>query len=127
MNERVRNDWGLSDALGAVVLISVVVLGITVASVAILSSPVPDRMPALSVDIFNTSDTVFIRHDGGDTLVRGEYRSLPMTVTGHRSSCPAVHNLHSGPSGIRSNITYLPLMKYPIRSGLSPLPAKANR
>ena len=33
-------------------------------------------MPALNVDIFNTSDTVFIRHDGGDTLVRGEYRIL---------------------------------------------------
>lgn len=74
MNDRVRNDVGLSDALGAVVLISVVALGIAVASVAILSSPVPDRIPAVSVDIFNTSNTVFIRHDGGDTLVRGEYR-----------------------------------------------------
>lgn len=73
MNERVRNDKGLSDALGAVVLISVVALGIAVASVSILSSPIPDRMPALSVDVFNTSDTVFIRHDGGDTLIRGEY------------------------------------------------------
>jgi PKD repeat protein len=76
MNDKPWNDKGLSDALGAVVLISVVALGITVASVALLSSPMPDRIPALNVDVFNTSDTVFIRHDGGDTLIRGEYRIL---------------------------------------------------
>ena len=76
MNDRSRRDAGLSDALGAVILIAVVALGITVASIAIISSPVPQKVPAISVDIFNTSDTVFIRHSGGDTLARGEYRIL---------------------------------------------------
>ncbi|OPX64950.1 MULTISPECIES: PKD domain-containing protein [unclassified Methanoregula] len=76
MNDRSKRDAGLSDALGAVILISVVALGITVASVAILSSPVPQKVPAISVDVFNTSDTVFLRHSGGDTLARGEYRIL---------------------------------------------------
>ena len=71
-----RNDRGLSDALGAVVLISVVALGVTLFGVAILSGPLPDRIPALNAEVTNTSDTVFIRHTGGDTLVNGEYRIL---------------------------------------------------
>jgi len=71
-----RNDTGLSDALGAVVLISVVALGVTLFGVAILSGPLPDRIPALNAEVTNTSDTVFIRHTGGDTLVNGEYRIL---------------------------------------------------
>jgi len=71
-----RNDRGLSDALGAVVLISVVALGVTLFGVAILSGPLPDRVPALNAEVTNTSDTVFIRHTGGDTLVNGEYRIL---------------------------------------------------
>jgi len=76
MNDRARNDNGLSDALGAVVLIAVVAMGITIAGMAILSSPVPDRVPALNAEVTNTSDIIFIRHTGGDTLVRGEYRIL---------------------------------------------------
>jgi len=76
MNDRARNDNGLSDALGAVVLVAVVAMGITIAGMAILSSPVPDRVPALNAEVTNTSDTIFIRHTGGDTLARGEYRIL---------------------------------------------------
>jgi len=76
MNDRARNDNGLSDALGAVVLIAVVAMGITIAGMAILSSPVPDRIPALNAEVSNTSDTVFIRHTGGDALAHGEYRIL---------------------------------------------------
>ncbi len=62
MNDRARNEKGLSDALGAVILISVVALGISVAAVAILSGPLPQKIPALNAEITNTSDTVFIRH-----------------------------------------------------------------
>lgn len=76
MNDRGRNENGLSDALGAVVLISVVALGTAIVGIAILSGPLPDRIPAMSVDVTNTSGYVFIRHTGGDTLVQGEYRIL---------------------------------------------------
>lgn len=76
MNERGGDDRGISDALGAVVLISVIALGITVAALSVLSGPLPREVPAVSADVTNTSDTVFIRHAGGDTLVRGEYRIL---------------------------------------------------
>jgi hypothetical protein len=76
MNEKAGNDRGLSDALGAVVLISVVALGISVAAVSILSGPLPQKLPALNAEVFNTSDTVYIRHAGGDTLIKGEYRIL---------------------------------------------------
>jgi hypothetical protein len=76
MNEKAKNDRGLSDAIGAIVLVSVVALGITVAAVAILSGPLPQKLPALNAEVTNTSDTVFIRHTGGDELIRGEYRIL---------------------------------------------------
>ncbi len=76
MNNRGRNENGLSDALGAVVLISVVALGTAIVGIAILSGPLPDRIPAMSVDVTSTSGYVFIRHTGGDTLVQGEYRIL---------------------------------------------------
>ena len=85
MNENVWNDHGLSDALGAVVLISVVALGITVAGMAILSSPLPDQIPAMSVDVTNTSDYLFIRHTGGDSLADGGYRILVYDKNGRIS------------------------------------------
>jgi hypothetical protein len=76
MNKKACNEKGLSDSLGAIFLISVVALGITIAGMGILSGPLPQKLPALNAEVTNTSDTVFIRHAGGDTLVRGEYRIL---------------------------------------------------
>ena len=85
MNDKAQNDRGISDALGAVVLISVVALGITIAVAAILSGPLPDRIPAMSVEVTKASNTVFIRHTGGDTLVSGEYRILVTNNNGRVS------------------------------------------
>jgi hypothetical protein len=67
---------GASDTLGAIFLVSVVVLGITIAGVAIFSSPRPQKLPELDVTVANTTTTVFLTHNGGDTLRAGEYRIL---------------------------------------------------
>ncbi len=67
-----REDSALSDALGAVVLISVVALGITIAGMAIISSPHPEKIPAISSDIITVNRTIYLSHNGGDSLKRSE-------------------------------------------------------
>jgi len=72
----VFQETGVADILGAIVLVSVITLGIVIAAGAILSNPVPQKIPALSIDVKNTTDRVFLTHNGGDSLYKGEYRIL---------------------------------------------------
>jgi len=72
MNEYKSAERGISDALGSVILISIVALGISLLFISILSSPAPHKIPALDAVLFNTSNTIYLRHDGGDTLSRDE-------------------------------------------------------
>jgi len=65
---------GVSEILGAILLISVVVLGLSVAGVLILSTPPPQKTPAISADITRIGGITYIRHEGGDTLQRSETR-----------------------------------------------------
>jgi len=69
-----ENEEGVSEILGAVLLISVVVLGLSIAGVAILSTPPPQKTPAISADITRIGNTIYIRHEGGDTLQFSETR-----------------------------------------------------
>jgi PKD repeat protein len=61
-------DHGLSDALGAVILISVVALGITVGTAAFLSQQNIQTVPAVSAEITTYADGIQVYHAGGDTL-----------------------------------------------------------
>ena len=72
MNDYIRSDRAVSDALGAVILISVVALGISIAVMGLLSNPAPPTVPALDADISNSSTAIYLRHTGGDTLFRNE-------------------------------------------------------
>ena len=63
-----ENERGVSEAIGAVLLISVVVLGLSIAGVVLLSAPQPQKTPAINADITRIGNTIYIRHDGGDTL-----------------------------------------------------------
>ncbi len=67
---------GVSEIIGAVLLISVVVLGLSIAGIVILSTPPPQKTPAISADITRIGNTVYIRHEGGDTLQFTEIRIL---------------------------------------------------
>jgi hypothetical protein len=69
-----ENKEGVSEILGAVLLISIVVLGLSIAGVAILSAPPSQKTPAISADITRIGNTIYIRHEGGDTLQRSETR-----------------------------------------------------
>jgi hypothetical protein len=71
VNRDPRED-ALSDAIGAIILISIVALGIAIAGMMILSNPQPEKVPALSVDITTIGRTIVISHNGGDALQKSE-------------------------------------------------------
>ena len=73
---RSLHENGAADTLGAIFLVSVVVLGITIAGVAIVSSPRPHKIPTLDVQATHNTTTVFLTHNGGDQLRAGEYKIL---------------------------------------------------
>ena len=62
------HDSAVSETLGAIVLISVVVIGISIAGIAVLSQPAPQKIPAMSADITTYNNGIQIRHEGGDPL-----------------------------------------------------------
>jgi hypothetical protein len=68
------NENGVSEILGAVLLTSVVVLGLSIAGLVILSTPPPQKIPAITTDITKIGNAIYIRHEGGDTLQRSETR-----------------------------------------------------
>jgi hypothetical protein len=65
---------GVSEIIGAVLLISVVVLGLSIAGLTLLSIPPPQKTPSFSADITRIGTTMYLRHDGGDTLQSYEIR-----------------------------------------------------
>ena len=55
-------------------LISVVVMGVAIIGVVLTSQPPPQNIPALDAVIsWDGTDTIYIAHNGGDTLRRGEF------------------------------------------------------
>jgi len=67
---------GVSGTLGSVFLIIVVVAGMAVLMVAVISQPHPQNVPAMTAEVIQTSDSLSLRHDGGDTLNRGDFKIL---------------------------------------------------
>jgi hypothetical protein len=77
MKEPVRNqDVAVSEVIGTVLLISLVVLATAIITVAIFSQPQAQKIPSLSAVISNQSQTVYIKHVGGDALPNGTYKIL---------------------------------------------------
>jgi len=60
--------------IGALLLIAVISLAVSIAGVTILSSANVSHIPAVSFSIENESRDVTIIHTGGDTLPAGSYR-----------------------------------------------------
>jgi hypothetical protein len=58
----------LSDALGAVVLVAVVGMGVGLLGLAVLSTPQPQKVPVFDADLTIIDHSVLLRHDGGDAL-----------------------------------------------------------
>jgi FlaG/FlaF family flagellin (archaellin) len=75
-------DSGVSELIGAILLVSLVVMLMMVVTTVLISQPKPEKIPELSASIsFNGTGVtgtppyeVNIAHIGGDTLQWGEYR-----------------------------------------------------
>lgn len=76
MTPRGLNDAGLSGTVGAVLLIVIVVAGMAILMVAVLSQPQPQKIPAMTAEVISNSNGFYLKHEGGDTLQKGQFRIL---------------------------------------------------
>lgn len=70
----VTDEEAVSEVIGAVLLVSLVVLGVAIVAVALFSQPPPSEIPHVSVVAGNNTTTFVLFHEGGDTLSQGNYR-----------------------------------------------------
>ncbi|NVO65948.1 type IV pilin N-terminal domain-containing protein [Methanofollis tationis] len=70
------DEQGVSEVIGAVLLVSLAVLGVAIVAVALFSQPPPSEIPHVSVVAGTTADntTFVLLHEGGDALAAGNYR-----------------------------------------------------
>lgn len=73
---RTENESGVSEMMGALVLMSVIAAAVGIVGVGILSQPPPQKIPAVSFDISTVGNTIYIRHEGGDSLTREDFNIL---------------------------------------------------
>jgi flagellin-like protein len=66
----------VSEVIGTLILVGIVVVGITLVSVLLLSNPTPTEVPVFDTIISNQSRTIYIYHKGGDPLWVGQYKIL---------------------------------------------------
>lgn len=71
-----RDDWAVSEVIGAVLLVGLVVVGGSVAGVVYFSQAQPKGIPHLSfnADHNNKTANLTLYHTGGDTLAWNEFR-----------------------------------------------------
>jgi PKD repeat protein len=70
------SDRAASETIGAVMLISVVVMAVAIIGVALTSQGTPQQIPALDAVISNYGNQIQIFHNGGDTLQSNEIEIL---------------------------------------------------
>ncbi len=67
---------GVSEVVGALILVSIGVLAMGIVILVLVSGSLPGSVPSFSGLISNSSRTIYISHEGGDPLWRGQYRIL---------------------------------------------------
>ncbi|HMA06033.1 MAG TPA: DUF2341 domain-containing protein [Methanomicrobiales archaeon] len=67
---------GVSEIIGTLVLVGIVVIGIVLAALLLFSHPAATKVPVFDCIISNQSNTIYLYHRGGDSLSAGEYRIL---------------------------------------------------
>jgi PKD repeat protein len=66
----------VSEVMGTLILVAVVMVGIALIGTLLLSQPHPTEIPHFHAIISNESESVYIFHKGGDALEAGEYQIL---------------------------------------------------
>lgn len=67
---------GVSETIGAIILVSVAGLAMGIVLLVLLAGPLPANVPSFSATISNKSTTIYISHLGGDPLYSGQYKIL---------------------------------------------------
>lgn len=65
---RNRTDNGVSEVIGSMMLVSVVVVAVAIVGAVLISQGTPQQIPALDTIISNHDRTIQLYHNGGDTL-----------------------------------------------------------
>ncbi|MDI6898430.1 MAG: PKD domain-containing protein [Methanolinea sp.] len=63
-----RVNAGISELIGAILLVGLVITAMAIVAVVLLSNPPPEEIPHLSALASNTSNTILLYHNGGDAL-----------------------------------------------------------
>ncbi len=100
-DDRLDNTSGVSEIIGAILLVSLVVAAVTLVAVILFSQPAPQEIPNLNfMTGMNTSrNTLYLYHNGGDSLNAGEFSVLvdgvlsPYTISGGGSEWSLGKNL----------------------------------
>ena len=67
-------EHAVSEVIGSILLISLVGIAVAIIAIMFLSQPVPVETQSLNVIASYANQTLFLYHDGGDTMVKGEYK-----------------------------------------------------
>lgn len=67
---------GISEVVGSILLVSLVVLAVAIIGVGFLSQPPPVQVQELNVIAGNDTNTLYLYHDGGDPMLPGEFKIL---------------------------------------------------
>jgi archaellum component FlaF (FlaF/FlaG flagellin family) len=67
------NEDGVSETIGAVLLIGLTVIGVSLISVILFSQPLAEELPAVDIIVSNNDTTIFFQHNGGDSLGKDEF------------------------------------------------------
>lgn len=77
-----RSDAAVSEVIGGVLLIALVLLGATIVGTYVASQPLPEKVPKVEFTVKGTSDgDLIIEHQGGESLDRESFSiRLPDTI-----------------------------------------------
>jgi PKD repeat protein len=72
----VRNNDAVSEVIGSILLVSLVVIGVAIAAAVLWSQPKAEKIPEFSASISNSSCSVILSHTGGETVMNTTLRLL---------------------------------------------------
>ncbi|MFA4875982.1 MAG: type IV pilin N-terminal domain-containing protein [Methanoregula sp.] len=69
---------GASEVIGAILLISLVIAAVSIIAVVVFSQPLPSQVPSVKfmTGVNSTKTTLYIYHNGGDTMNAGDFDVL---------------------------------------------------
>lgn len=106
-------EGGVSEVVGAILLISVVVIAVSVIAVVVFSQQTPQKIPNVNIMVGidnKVPPTLYLYHNGGDTLTSGEFDVLvdgvikPYSISGGGSEWSLGKNLVVPVSTIPENV-----------------------